>query len=147
MIQPLTHCFEVACPAAHAFEVWTRRIDLWWPADHTATGEEGLAVVLEPGVGGRIYQRDGTGVEIDWGWVTLWEPPRRLGYRWHLRRDAADATDVEITFVPVAATSTRVDIVHTGWERLGADGPDWRERNLGGWTTLIPHYLQLIASP
>ena len=79
------------------------------------------------------------GAEHDWGEVTVWEPPERLGYLWHLRRDRADATDVEIRFVPRGA-STRVEIEHRGWERLGADGVSWRDRNQGGWEGLLPHF-------
>ena len=78
--------------------------------------------------------------------MTVWEPPRRLAYTWHLRADRADATDVEIRFVP-ARGGTRVEIEHRGWERLGADrGRDWRDRNHGGWSTLLPHYQRLVDS-
>jgi hypothetical protein len=49
-------------------------------------------------IGGRIYERTRDGTEIDWGEITVWEPPTRLAYRWHIRRDRADATDVEIPF-------------------------------------------------
>jgi hypothetical protein len=139
-VTPLQLSFEVACPAPHAFDTWTRRISAWWPADHTATGEDGLTIVLEPQLGGRIYQRDAAGTEIDWGEVTLWEPPSRLGYLWHLRRDRADATDVLVTFVPLSPVATRVEVLHTGWERLGADAARWRDANHGGWTTLLPHF-------
>jgi len=141
MTEPLRLSFEVACRRDHAFDVWTRRIGAWWPTDHTATGEAGLTIVLEPRLGGRIYQRDGHGTEIDWGQVTLWEPPSRLGYLWHLRRDRADATDVLITFVPVTAASTRIDVEHTRWDRLGADADRWRDANRAGWTTLLPHFV------
>jgi uncharacterized protein YndB with AHSA1/START domain len=65
---------------------------------------------------------------------------RRLAYLWHIRRDRADATDVEITFVPLDDGRTRVDIVHTGWERLGAEGRSWRDANAGGWNGLLPHF-------
>jgi hypothetical protein len=145
VIPPLSLSVEVDCAAEHAFEVWTGRIGMWWPADHTATGEDGLEIILEPHLGGRIFQRDQQGTEIDWGEVTAWDPPLRLGYLWHLRRDRGDATDVEITFVPLDDGRTRVDIKHTGWERLGADGPDWRARNHGGWTTLFPHFLKAAS--
>ena len=140
MIEPLKVAFEVRCSTAHAFDVWTARIDRWWPADHSVSGEPGLAVVLEPRVGGRIFERTSAGVEHDWGWVTAWEPPRRLVYQWHLRRDRRDATEVEIRFEPVAEDVTRVEIEHRAWERLGADGPRWREANAGGWRTLLPHF-------
>jgi uncharacterized protein YndB with AHSA1/START domain len=141
---PLRLSFEVACPPAHAFEVWTSRISLWWPADHTATGEEGLSVIMEPGTGGRLYQRAPDGTEIDWGEVTTWEPPARLGYLWYLRRDRVDATDVMISFRDLGGGVTCVEIEHTGWERLGGDATLWRERNEQGWSTLLPHFLTAI---
>src|SRR5262245_62786909 len=139
-MDPLRLSFEVECSAEHAFETWTARISSWWPADHTASGESGLRVVLEPGVGGRIFERTASGTEVDWGEVTLWEPPRRLGYLWHLRRDRADATDVEVTFEPRPGGATRVEIEHRGWKRLGERADAWRARNERGWSTLIPHY-------
>ena len=73
--------------------------------------------------------------------MTVWEPPSRLVYLWHLRRDRADATEVEIRFLDRAGAGTRVEIEHRGWEALGADGEDWRDRNHGGWATLLPHYV------
>jgi activator of Hsp90 ATPase-like protein len=102
--------------------------------------------VLEPHVGGRIFERTETGAEIPWGEVTIWEPPRRLGYLWHMRRDRADATDVEIGFVDRRDGTTRVEIEHRGWERLGADGETWRNTNERGWATLLPHYTRAIEN-
>jgi hypothetical protein len=146
VIAPLRLAFEVACPPEHAFEVWTGRIGQWWPADHTASGEDDLDVVLEPRSGGRIFERTRTGTEHDWGEVIVWEPPRRFAYLWHLRRDRADATEVEIRFIGLGETTTRIEIEHRGWERLGADGEIWRDRNYGGWQTLLPHYRAAAAN-
>jgi uncharacterized protein YndB with AHSA1/START domain len=141
MIEPIRLSFDVDCLPEHAFRVWTADIDRWWPPDHTVTGTDDLRVVLEPRAGGRIYERTPAGIEHDWGEVTVWEPPRRLGYLWHLRRDRSDATEVEIRFVPSGETATRVEIEHRGWEALGAEtGREWRDRNFGGWSTLIPWF-------
>jgi uncharacterized protein YndB with AHSA1/START domain len=142
--EPLRLSFFVACPPGHAFDVWTRQISRWWPADHTATGAAGSEVVLEGRPGGRILERTAAGEEIDWGEVSIWEPPRRLVYWWHLRRDRADATEVEIAFRD-SPGGTLVEIEHRGWERLGAAGPDWRQANQGGWATLLPHYVAVIG--
>lgn len=141
MIEPIRLAFEVACSADHAFAVWTRRIGQWWPADHTVTAEPGLTIVFEGRPGGRIFERTTGGAEHDWGEVTAWEPPARLAYLWHLRRDRADATEVEIRFVAVGDATTRVEIEHRGWERLGAEGTSWRDRNRGGWATLLPYFV------
>jgi uncharacterized protein YndB with AHSA1/START domain len=147
MIEPIRLSFEVAAPPDRAFDVWTARIGLWWPADHTVSGETNLTVVLEPGPGGRIYERTATGIEHDWGEVTVWEPPHRLTYLWHLRRDRADATEVEITFAPHGSAGTLVHIEHRGWDVLGAAGEEQRDRNHGGWATLLPCYVAAVGGP
>ena len=88
------------------------------PTTRSPASDE-LSVVLEPRVGGRIYERTGAGAEHDWGEVTVWEPPSRLAYSWHLRRDRADATDVEIRFVARGPAS---DAGRDRTSRLGAAG-------------------------
>ena len=118
MIEPIRLAFDVDASPAHAFDVWTARISQWWPGDHTVTAAPGLTVVLEPRPGGRIFERTVAGDEHDWGEVTVWEPPSRLVYLWHLRRDRADATEVEIRFLDRAGEGTRVEIEHRGWEAL-----------------------------
>lgn len=144
MTRPLALAFEVSCGQGEAFTVWTDRFSTWWPDDHTVTGDPDR-VVLETRLGGRIYELARDGTEHEWGEVTAWEPPSRLCYLWHLRRDRSDATEVEIRFLD-QGSGTRVEIEHRGWERLGADGPEWRERNRGGWRTLLPHFIATIET-
>lgn len=138
-MEPLRLEFKVACPPERAFELWAGQTSSWWPHGHSVSADPGLTVTFEPHPGGRIYERTPAGAEHDWGEVLAWEPPRRLVYLWHLRYDRADATEVEITFEP-AGTGTAVAIVHRGWERLGAKGPERRERNQRGWDGLLRHY-------
>ena len=137
--QPLTIALDLACSAAHAFIVWTTRIDSWWPTDHTVSGgpEE---IVLQGHVGGRIFERTSEGVEHDWGRVTAWEPPTRLAYTWHIGSGPETATEVEIRFRPQNDATTRVEIAHRGWQRLGDAATPARERNQHGWATLLPHF-------
>lgn len=141
MIEPLRLSVDIDCPPAHAFATWTSRFSIWWPRTHTASGDPDAEIVLEPWVGGRIYERTPAGEELDWGEITAWEEPRRLSYMWHIRRDRSDATDVELDFVGVSDGSTRLDITHRGWERLGRDGRTWRDANRDGWAGLLPHFL------
>lgn len=145
MTPPLRLSVDVACTPAHAFSVWTEDISSWWPADHTVTGESGSRIVLEGRIGGRIFERTRSGAEHEWGEVTVWEPPARVGYLWHLHRDRSDATEVEIRFVETDLGRTRVEIEHRGWDRLGAGGPEWRARNQVGWETLLPHFEAAVA--
>jgi uncharacterized protein YndB with AHSA1/START domain len=145
MSDVLTLAFDVDCSVEHAFEVWTSRIGSWWPPDHTMTGPE-ATVVLESGVGGRIYERGADGLEHDWGEVTVWEPPARLSYLWHIGGGRADATDVDICFVARPEGGTRVEIEHRGWERLGTSGVERRRQNEFGWQTLVPRYREAIVT-
>jgi len=145
--EPIRLSFEVGCPATRAFALWTERTTTWWPVGHTVSKEPGLRVILEPRVGGRIYERTPTGEEHDWGEILAWEPPRRLVYSWHLLVDRTDATEVEIAFLPEAGDRTRVEIEHRGWERLGARGPARREGNFAGWGGLLPHFVAAAEAP
>lgn len=144
MTSPLQITFDVECSTEHAFTTWTSRIGTWWPSDHSVSGEDDLLVVLESGVGGRIFERTSTGIEHDWGVVTVWEPPTRLGYLWHLGRDSRSATEVEVRFVGQGPRTTRVEVEHRGWERLGQRADAWRDRNRIGWETLLPHFVTAI---
>jgi uncharacterized protein YndB with AHSA1/START domain len=110
------------------------------------TGRDDLTVVLESRVGGRIFERTPDGVEHEWGEVTVWEPPDRLEYLWHLRRDRSDATEVSVQFIPLGDNSTLVEIEHAGWDLLGADAEVWRGRNESGWRTLVPHFLTAVSA-
>ncbi len=143
--EPIQLEFEVACSPEHAFHTWAERTSLWWPASHTVTTKADLAVVFEPFVGGRIFERTTAGEEHDWGRIVAWEPPGRLVYEWHLRVDRADATEVEIRFTP-SGGGTRVTIEHRGWERLGAIGLERRQGNFGGWGSLLPHFVDFVEA-
>lgn len=147
MIDPIRIEFDVACTPEHAFDTWTTRIGDWWPSSHSVSGLPEIEVVLEGWAGGRIFERAPGGAEHDWGEITLWEPPARLGYLWHLRSDRAAATDVEIRFVARDDSTTRIEIEHRGWERLGADAPSWRDRNRAGWDGLLPHFMKAAERP
>jgi uncharacterized protein YndB with AHSA1/START domain len=147
VIEPLRFSYEIDCPVEHAFEVWTTRMSAWWPKGHSASGDPDTLVVLEPRLGGRIFERTPDGAEIDWGEITLWSPPTRLAYQWHIARDRSDATDVELTFIDAGDGRTRLDIVHGGWERLGAAGPAWRDANTNGWDALIPRFVEAADCP
>jgi uncharacterized protein YndB with AHSA1/START domain len=120
MIAPLRMSFDVACSAGHAFTVWTAGIGTWWPPDHTMTGRA-EAVVLQGGVGGRIYERTADGTEHEWGEVIVWQPPARLAYLWYLGRDRADATEVEIRFLARGPKPR-------GWRSSIAAGSGWDPR-------------------
>jgi uncharacterized protein YndB with AHSA1/START domain len=143
MTQPITLSFEVACDPGHAFELWATRTSLWWPHSHSRSGDPRLTVTFEQRAGGRIFERTPDGKEYDWGEVVVWDPPRRLAYLWHIYGERSQATNVTIDFEPRAG-GTLVSIVHDGWDRIPS-GAELRERNVGGWSGLLPHFERACA--
>ncbi len=140
MIEPLHLDFDVAGTPERVFELWTERISAWWPPGHTISGDAD-AVTIEPGVGGRIYERSGED-QHQWGVVTRWNPPNVLGFTWHLFFPPEEATDVTVTFVGIES-GTRIHIEQTGWDRLGVAGPPRREKTHSVWTTLVAELAKL----
>jgi len=69
-----------------------------------------------------------------------------LAYLWHLKRDRADATEVDIRFVAQDSGTTRIEIEHRGWERLGREADQWRDQNRLGWRSLLPHFQAAIGA-
>jgi activator of Hsp90 ATPase-like protein len=140
LIEPIRISFTIEGSAEHAFDTWTRKATSWWPPAHTASHEPGAQIVFEPHPGGRIFERTAGGHEIEWGQVVEWDRPRRLRYLWHIATDPSNATDVEIAFHDLPGESTRVEIEHGGWERLGPLGQAWRDANTAGWDGVLPSY-------
>jgi Activator of Hsp90 ATPase homolog 1-like protein len=145
--EPLRFEFTVGCGADEAFDTWTRRISTWWPVQHTRSRDRSTRVVVEPSVGGRIFERTPTGEELQWGSVTTWEPPERFGYRWHITSSPDEATEVEVRFTDIGNGTTVVTIEHRGFDKLGDKGPGRREGNERYWNNLIPRFAEACAGP
>jgi hypothetical protein len=127
-----------------AFEVFTAGFSAWWPIESHHIGDTmAVEVVIEPFARGRWFERDADGRECDWGFVTEWEPPRRVLLAWHLTPeyefdpDPARATEVEVLFTPQDG-GTLVELEHRGFERH-ATGAVIREKvgAEGGWGDLL----------
>jgi uncharacterized protein YndB with AHSA1/START domain len=132
----------VNVPVERAFEVFTAGIGTWWPLrTHAVDTERSETVILESQVGGRLYERAPSGEEHLWGTVVAWEPPRRIVYSWHPGRGEETAQEVEITF-SAEGPGTRVEVRHTGWEKLGDDLEEAVASYDTGWDTVIARYVE-----
>jgi uncharacterized protein YndB with AHSA1/START domain len=130
----------VNVPVERAFEVFTAEIGTWWPLrTHAVDTERSETVILESQVGGRLYERAPSGEEHLWGTVVAWEPPSRIVYSWHPGRGEETAQEVTITF-SAEGPGTRVEVRHTGWEKLGDDMEEAVASYDTGWDTVIGLY-------
>lgn len=124
-----------------AFRRFTAEMSLWWPlATHSVFPEETSTVRFAGERGGRIVESTQDGREADWGIVTTWQPPGRLGFTWYPARTPDTAQQVEVTFVAEAG-GTRVTVVHDGWETLGDDAEITRNGYDEGWDPVLSEYV------
>lgn len=142
-MDPIVFDFEVAAPPDHAFRVWTDGCAVWWPKSHSMSQSEDFEVIFEPFVGGRILERGPDGAEHDWGEVTVWEPPRRVVYRWHIFLSRENATMVTVTFKPTDL-GTAVRVENSGFEVFAEAAPERMTRVGSAWGALTALYRQAI---
>ena len=99
---PVRKSIVVKASAEKSFTTFTSRIGRWWPRSKSIGSAPQADVVLEPGVGGRWYERGTDGSECQWGKVLQWEPPGRLVLAWQIgadwKFDPTLVTEVEVTF-------------------------------------------------
>jgi uncharacterized protein YndB with AHSA1/START domain len=138
---PIVKSVVVARAPEEAFRLFTEGIATWWPLEtYSIKEQDAVSVVLEPSVGGRLYERTKAGEELPWGTVTVWEPPDRLAYTWHPGRGEETAQEVEVKFLPEDG-GTRVQLEHRGWERA----PDRRAGYAEGWDVVLGRYVEVAA--
>jgi uncharacterized protein YndB with AHSA1/START domain len=113
----------VQAPVPEAFRVYAGYPAEWLPAGHTFIRDP-QAIVMEPFVGGRFYERGADGSEITRGTVTEWQPPRRLAVTWRIGpgwRPVSDddrASVIIVEFNP-SGGATEMTLTYTHLERHG----------------------------
>ncbi|MDV3223080.1 SRPBCC family protein [Intrasporangium sp.] len=145
----------VAASAEKAFDVFTERFGDFKPPEHNLLSVPIAETVLEPRVGGHIYDRGTDGSECRWARILVFEPPRRLvfswdiGPTWQLETDPSNSSEVEVRFISETADRTRVELEHRNLDR---HGPGWPAVSKGvgeeqGWPLYLERYAQLFTQP
>lgn len=142
---PIIVELEVDAPVSRAFQVWTDRCGMWWPPSHTMSQSEDFDVVFEPRVGGRIYEREPDGTEHEWGEITVWDPPHRLEYLWHIFLDREKATNVSVTFTE-SGSGTVVRLENSGFEVFAEAAAERKPRVETAWTGITGRYRDVVGS-
>jgi uncharacterized protein YndB with AHSA1/START domain len=141
------HHVVVDAPIERAFSVFTEDFGSFKPPEHNLLSVEIAETVLEPRVGGHLYDRGIDGSECHWARILVYEPPNRvviswdINPQWQIETDLEKTSEVEVRFIAETAERTRVELEHLdrhgdGWEavREGVDSE-------GGW----PLYLRRFA--
>lgn len=137
-----------------AFAAFTGRFGEIKPPEHNLLGSPIAETVLEPHVGGAIVDRGVDGSECAWARILAFEPPHRLAFSWligptwQLEADAANASEVEVRFVPEGDGQTRVELEH---RHLDRHGPGWEAVRDGighdqGWPLYLERFRGLLVT-
>lgn len=146
---------RVHAPIDRAFSVFVEQMETWWPPSHHIGKTPFVALIVEPRVGGRWYELNTEGAQVDWGKVLAWDPPHLVALSWHVGPghdqpdwicdpDPNKASEVAIRFTAEGPAITLVELEHSklerhgeGYEQLRAifDGP-------GAWGAILALYAK-----
>jgi uncharacterized protein YndB with AHSA1/START domain len=143
----------VAGSPERAFDLFTNRMNEWWPAEHHVAPSPVAAMTVEPHVGGRLYDTCEDGSKSVWGQVTEWDPPAGFSFAWLLTSTWQLETDIEkASRVAVSFTAegdrTRVTLVHNDFWRL-SDGGQGMADAVGapdGWRLGLSRFAEFAAT-
>ena len=132
---------EVETPVERAFEAFFGEMSSWWNPDHHILEGQLAEMVVEPRVGGHIYDRGVDGSECRWARVLVYDPPHRVVFSWDinvdwkLETDPDKTSEVEVRFIPEGPDRTRVELEHRNLERHGDGWEGMRDAigSPGGW--------------
>ena len=145
-VPPVVKSVTVCAAPARAFAMFAERFARWWPLAWVHTGPDPVDCAIEPRFGGRVFERAADGRETLWGTVLAYDPPYRLAFSWVVELPAGQEQMVEIRFT-AEDSGTRVELTHSGWEKLGDAAASQRERYDRGWGTVFErHFVEYVNS-
>lgn len=143
-VSPVRKSVVVDATPAQAFEVFTSRIDRWWPKSHGLGAAPVRESIIEPFVGGRWYAKCEDGSEAVVGHVLIWQPGERFVVTWEISAEwkpdprPSFTSEVEVQFTADTLGRTRVDLEHRNFERMGAaEGEKMSGDVNNGWPMLL----------
>ena len=135
----------------HTFDVFVRTIGVWWPAQPFSAGRERVRdITIEHQCGGRVFELWDDGTTVDWGQLSVWEPPARFVMSW---LGTPAPTEVELSFRELGPSLTRVVVEHRGWEALTEEqlsedcalpGGYTGGAYFAGWTRILDAFVPAV---
>ena len=143
----------VDAPPDRAFAVFTQRFGDFKPKEHNMLAVPIAETVVEPHVGGHIYDRGEDGSECRWARILAFDPPHRvvfswdIGPTWQVEDDPELTSEVEVRFTADGEQRTRIELEHRHIER---HGPGWESVRDGvaddeGWGLYLDRYAELLT--
>ncbi|MFC3962466.1 SRPBCC domain-containing protein [Nocardia jiangsuensis] len=116
---PIRRSVLVRAGRARTWAVFVGRMAEWWPLDPFSAGKARVRdVTVQARVGGTVAEVWDDGTVIPWGEVLTCAEPEHFAMTWNI---TGTPTEVALRFRAVAPALTKVDLEHTGWDRLDTD--------------------------
>jgi len=141
----------VEAPVERAFQAFTHEMSEWWEPTHHILEGDLAEMVVEPRVGGHIYDRGTDGSECRWATVIAYDPPHRFAFSWNisldwkLEPDAEKRSEVEISFIEDGPDRTRVQLEHKHLERHGDGWEGMSTAVDSGWPKGLERFAGYIS--
>lgn len=139
--EPIVDTRTLSCDAERAFASYVEQIGAWWPPAHSADADTLETVIIEPAEDGRVYERHTSGLEYDWGRVTVWVPRVQLAYTSTLAQPGGYASLVTVTFTP-AGSGCEMHFEHGGWND---DNAAYRSK-FGDWPLILDRFVAVAVA-
>jgi len=137
MLEPIVKTIVVPCTQQQAFELFVNQVSNWWPLDKNSVsamnGAVAKQVVIEPELGGKVYEIGHDDSRHEWGSVTNYVPHSQLTLDWHIGLPAKNASEVSVRFISVEDNKTQVELTHSRWEAFGDKAESMRNGYDQGW--------------
>ena len=137
MDEILTRTIALDCGIEHAFDVFTDKIDLWWPRGHRKHREGTLRIA-----GDVLIDRGPDGAEWTMAAITTIEPPSLLRLDWY-PGSTGGPTSVEVRFTG-DDRSTEIVVTHRPLPASNSIWPQRVEMFQRGWSTVLPALKSFI---
>ena len=99
-VPPIRREILVDADPVTAFQIFTGRIEQWWPVAELSVYGAGAIVAFTDG---QIIERAADGRTAPWGTVTRWEPGVAVAFTWHPGTTPEHASHVSGYFEPAPA--------------------------------------------
>lgn len=151
-IEPIRLSIEIAAPRTHVFEVLTRELADWWPAEFTFSGDRFASASIDHLAGGEWFEIDADGQKTSWGEVRDWQPPELLVLSWRVAADRSQeppdqASEIRIRLSELSPATTLLKFEHDDFGRHGEGGASMRDGLASGqgWSAILER-LRFAAS-
>jgi uncharacterized protein YndB with AHSA1/START domain len=144
----------VDAPIDRAFHVFTQEMQTWWPPEHHLLDAQLAEMVVEPRVGGDVYDVGTDGSKCRWARVLEYDPPNLfvfswdINLEWEIETDLERTSEVAITFTAEGENRTRVELEHRNLDRHGEGWEKMRDAvgSPDGWGVGLGRFAEAAAA-